>query len=270
MCFRHGWVPVMVTAALTALFAGGCSQRGNAAHPVPLMIGGMAEKIASPKSSAANTLGREHDVGIAIPGRDLESSFRRIVERCTADFAHHCTLLQSDLASGQFPYGVIKIRTDPDAVDPLIAFATHFGRLERRSTTVEDLGDAIQDTRARIQMLTDYRKQLLALQAKSVTNVDAAIKIASELSTVQGNLERANGDAANQSKRTSTEVVKFTLAPTDEGGFWRPIGNAVHDFFGNLSSGVAQAITAVAYILPWTVVVIPGLYLVRFLWRRRK
>ena len=49
----------------------------------------------------------------------------------------------------------------------------------------------------------------------------------------------------------------------------RPIRDAVRDFFGNLSEGISQAITAVAYILPWLLVVILGLYLVRFLWRRR-
>jgi hypothetical protein len=32
----------------------------------------------------------------------------------------------------------------------------------------------------------------------------------------------------------------------------------VRDFFGNLSEGISQAITAVAYTLPWLLVVIPG------------
>jgi hypothetical protein len=43
----------------------------------------------------------------------------------------------------------------------------------------------------------------------------------------------------------------------------------LRDFLGNLSNGVSQAITAVAYIVPWLFVVVPGLYLLRFLWRRR-
>jgi len=65
-----------------------------------------------------------------------------------------------------------------------LPFASSLGKLEHRSTKVEDLADAIQDTQSRIEMLTNYRKQLLALQAKAATNVEAAIKIASELSTV--------------------------------------------------------------------------------------
>jgi hypothetical protein len=118
-------------------------------------------------------------------------------------------------------------------------------------------------------MLTTYRKQLLELQAKAGTNIDAAIKVASELSTVQNNLEQATGQAAYQAKRTTTDIVTIHFSVTERRAFWRPIHDAIRDFLGNLSEGISQAITAVAYILPWLLVVIPGLYLVRFLWRRR-
>jgi hypothetical protein len=143
------------------------------------------------------------------------------------------------------------------------------GKLEHRSTTVEDLADAMQDTQSRIEMLTNYRKQLLELQAKAATNIDSAIKIASELSTVQSNLEHAAGEAAYQTKRVTTDVVTISFAVAEQRAFWRPVREAVRDFLGNLSSGMSQAITAVAYIVPWLFVVVPGLYLLRFLWRRR-
>jgi hypothetical protein len=51
--------------------------------------------------------------------------------------------------------------------------------------------------------------------------------------------------------------------------FWRPVHEAVRDFMGNLSLTVSQAITAIAYIVPWLFVVVPGLYLLRLLWRKR-
>jgi hypothetical protein len=219
--------------------------------------------------TAHSTLSREHSVTIEVPESDLHSGFQRLTDRCTADSANHCTILQSDVSSGQYSAGLIRLRIDPKAVEDLIGFAASLGRLDHRSTQVEDLADAIQDTQSRIEMLTTYRKQLIELQAKAATNVDAAIKIASELSTVQGNLEQANGQAAIQTKRTTTDIVTIRFSVTEQKAFWRPIGEAVRDFFGNLSNGISQAITAVAYILPWLLVVIPGLYLVRFLWRRR-
>jgi Domain of unknown function (DUF4349) len=86
---------------------------------------------------------------------------------------------------------------------------------------------------------------------------------------VQSNLEQANGQAAYQAKRTTTDLLIIQFSVAEQKAFWRPIRDAMRDFFGNLSNGISQAITAVAYILPWLLVVIPGLYLVRFLWRRR-
>lgn len=232
-----------------------------------LAAGGAALELRADQEHG--TLSREHSVTVEVPETELDVRFQRLSDHCKMDSAHHCTILQSDVSTGQFASGRITLRIDPGAVEELIAFAASLGKLEHRSTKVEDLAEAIQDTQSRIQMLTTYRKQLIELQAKAATNVDAAIKIASELSTVQGNLEQANGQAAFQTKRTSTDIVNVHLAVTEQKAFWRPIREAVRDFFGNLSNGVSQAITAVAYILPWLLVVIPGLYLVRFLWRRR-
>jgi DNA repair exonuclease SbcCD ATPase subunit len=219
--------------------------------------------------SAPGTLSREHTVTVEVAESELNSSFKRLSDRCTADSANHCTILQSDVSSGQYSSGLIKLRIDPKAVEDLIGFAAGLGRLEHRATQVEDLAEAIQDTQSRIEMLTTYRKQLLELQAKAGSNIDAAIKVASELSTVQGNLEQATGQVAYQTKRTTTDIVTIHFLVSEQKAFWRPIREAVRNFFGNLSEGISQAITAVAYILPWLLVVIPGLYLVRFLWRRR-
>ena len=227
----------------------------------------LAQAAGNP--SARGTLSREHSVTIEVPESDLRSGFQRLTDRCTADTANHCTILQSDVSSGQFVSGLVKLRIDPKAVEDLIGFAAGLGRLEHRSTQVEDLADAIQDTQSRIEMMTTYRKQLLELQAKAGNNIDAAIKVASELSTVQSHLEQATGQAAYQVKRTTTDVVTIRLWVTEQKAFWRPIRESVRNFFGNLSEGISQAITAVAYILPWLLVVIPGLYLVLFLWRRR-
>jgi hypothetical protein len=186
-----------------------------------------------------------------------------------ADSDHHCTILQSDLSSGQARAGLIKLRIDPAAVEELVVFAAGFGHLENRSTTVEDLAESIQDTQSRMEMLTTYRKQLLELRAKATTNIEAAIKIASELSTVQSDLERVTGEAAFQTKRVTTDIVTLRFDVTEQRAFWRPVREAFRDFLGHLSEGMSQAITAVAYIVPWLFIVVPGLYLLRFLWRRR-
>lgn len=251
---------VIGLAILTTLAVSACSRNS-------LARGGAALELRADQEHG--TLSREHSATVEVPETELDARFQRLADRCKTDAAHHCTILQSDVSTGQYASGLIKLRIDPGAVEELIAFAASLGTLEHRSTKVEDLAEAIQDTQSRVEMLTNYRKQLLELQAKAATNIEAAIKIASELSTVQNNLEKATGEAAFQAKRTTTDVVTVLFSVTEQKAFWRPIRDAMRDFFGNLSNGVSQAITAVAYILPWLLVVIPGLYLVRFLWRRR-
>ena len=239
--------------------------RAVIAEPQTLGVAGAALRT----EQAHGTLSREHSVTIEVAESELHSSFQRLTDRCVTDSGNHCTILQSDVSSGQFSSGLIKLRIDPGAVEDLVGFAATLGRLEHRSTRVEDLADAIQDTQARIEMLTAYRKQLMELQSKARSNVDAAIKVASELSTVQSSLEQANGKTAYQTKRATTDIVTIIFSVNEQKAFWRPIRSALRDFLGNLSEGISQAITAVAYILPWLLVVIPALYLVRFLWRRR-
>jgi Domain of unknown function (DUF4349) len=255
---------ICAAAVISAMAIAGCSNQ-NAAR-----MGQAALMVQKDRpAQGPSTLSREHSAEIDVPESDLTASFRRVTDRCTADSEHHCVILQSDLSSGQYPSALVKLRIDPTGVDDLVSFASSFGKLQRRSTKAEDLADAIADTHARIEMLTAYRKQLLDLQGKAATNVEAAIKIAGELSTVQTDLERASGEAGYQVKRTTTDLLSIDFVVSAHKAFWRPIHEAAGDFLQNLASGISQAITAVAYILPWLFVIVPGLYLLRFLWRRR-
>ena len=259
-------VKALALVAFTTISVCGCGRHdsGRDQTTAPLML---AKAAAS--SQSTSTLSREHTVVVDVPETELAGGFRRVADRCTSDSEHSCTILQSDLSSGDAPSGLIKLRIDPAAVEDLVSFVARQGKIERRSTQVEDLADAIADTHARIEMLTNYRQQLLTLQGKAGTNVEAAIKLASELSTVQTNLERVNGEAAYQTKRVTTDILRIEFMVAEHKAFWRPVHEAVRDFLGNLSMGLSQAITAIAYIVPWLFVVVPGLYLVRFLWRRR-
>ncbi|MGA2398933.1 MAG: DUF4349 domain-containing protein [Steroidobacteraceae bacterium] len=258
---------------LTSLSVASCTRGAPGASAIATvmpsaMLAGRAAQAMRSKESG-NTLSREHQVVVEVRERDLDADFRRVADRCNADSADHCTILQSDLSTGDSPAGQIRLRIDPSAVEDLISFASTGGKLVHRSTTVEDLAGAIQDTQTRLEMLANYRKQLLELQAKAGSNIDAAIKIASELSTVQSNLESVMGEAAYQTKRTTTDIVALEFIVPAHSAYWRPIRESLRDFVGNLSTGLSQAITALAYIVPWLLVIIPGLFLLRFLWRRR-
>ncbi len=77
--------------------------------------------------SAPSTLIREHNVTIEVAESDLQSGFKRLSDRCTADTENHCTILESDVSSGHFSSGLIKLHIDPKAVEDLIGFAAALG-----------------------------------------------------------------------------------------------------------------------------------------------
>ena len=71
-------------------------------------------------------------------------------------------------------------------------------------------------------------------------------------------------------QRVDTEVLSIRFTVDEARGFWGTIGAAFVDFGDELANGIASAILGIAFILPWLVVVIPLLYLVRWIWRRTR
>jgi len=254
----------IVLIGITAMLLG-CSQRAQ-----PEAVGARGAPAAMTAQPDHGTLSREHMVSIDVPEAALAASFRRVSDRCESDSAHHCTVLESTLSSGKSVSGLIRVRIDTAAVNDFVAFASSMGTLQHRASRIEDIATTIADTQARVAMLTTYRSQLLALRGKVGSNVDAAIKLAAELARVQTDLEQASGEAAYLAARTSTDIVAIELAAASQHAFWHVIGEALEGFAQNLASGISQAITATAYVVPWMLVLVPALFLLRSLWRWRR
>jgi hypothetical protein len=52
--------------------------------------------------------------------------------------------------------------------------------------------------------------------------------------------------------------------------FWSPIGDSLSSFGKNLSDGLADTIYAIAYLLPWSILIFFVGYLLRKLWKRSR
>jgi len=59
----------------------------------------------------------------------------------------------------------------------------------------------------------------------------------------------------------------LALPPQDYAAELSHVRDAVHSFGTNLREGIASAITFVAILLPWLVIIVPGVFLLRLLWR---
>ena len=138
------------------------------------------------------------------------------------------------------------------------------------STSAEDLAGPIQDTAKQLAMLTDYRSKLEALRSRSNNDVDALIKLNRELADTQSQIEALTGEQAQLVQRVETEILNVTISSYESRSFWSPIGDSTSEFGDHLSEGIASAITAMAYIIPWSLVLLLLIWVARKLWGLRK
>jgi len=99
--------------------------------------------------------------------------------------------------------------------------------------------------------------------------VDQLITVSRELATVQTQLEAAATTRANLHRRIDTELLTFNLSvPTMATSVQpTPIRDALRSFAADFTEAIAQVIRFVAAVIPWLVVIVPGIILLRLFWR---
>ncbi len=232
--------------------------------------GGKSSEAELKQRSTNNYLAYEHSVTVDTTEESISSLYQNIINTCSEERTKNCTILNSNIDSGKFISAKIKLRISPDGVDDIIAIATKEGKVTNQSTSVEDLATDIIDGAKRIDMLKSYREKLIALEKKASDDIESLIKVSSELSAVQSQLEAAEGSKAHLVERVNLDIVNITLVVEASRSFWRPIIESLDEFGNHLSEGIAEAITGIAYLTPWFIVLLGFVYILRFLWKRSK
>jgi hypothetical protein len=192
-----------------------------------------------------------HHVRVILEQKEIPEVFEKLVSFCNEDEVNKCTLLHSRLNTGDYSYGKIQVRILPGGVDSLLKVASRGGEISERATNVQDLQDAIVNNQKRLEMLTQYHNRLTQLEKEPSHNIETLIKLAQELSRVQSDIEYAEGRKAKLLQQTQMDIVDIALDTPSYVSFWTPISESFSGFGENLSESIAQAITALAYLLPW-------------------
>jgi hypothetical protein len=189
---------------------------------------------------------------------------------CREAAADLCTVLESRITTGRAASASLKFRAKPVGIQKVVTALSKQGSITSQSTSAEDLASPIQDAAKKLALLTDYRTRLEGLRGKASSDVDALIKVNRELAQVQSELEATTGQHAHLMQRVETEILSVSIDTGRSQSFLRPIGVAISEFGGNLSRGFSIAITALAYLIPWALVLVLLIWSLRVLWRRRK
>lgn len=216
-----------------------------------------------------DTLAYEHVVSIELDGQVLPTRLREIETACAVGKPVECTVLEVTLHGQDDVFsGTIRMRIAPQGVDSTIESASHGGKLTSRSTRAEDLAQPIADTQRKLALMTTHRDRLAEFMQSKDIKVEQLIAVSKELATVQTEIDSLGTEQAQLRRRIDTDLLTITLSPPRSAYLAQqsPIRDSLRFFGGNFREAVGQVINFIAVLLPWLVILLPGLFLLRAFW----
>jgi hypothetical protein len=259
-----------ITLALLCLLVLGACSRNDA----EIGFSQSERAHAAPKETRARSmLAYEHSIDIETGAAQVPGLFEAAQQICLANAGEGCVVLESHINAGDRINSTLKFRAKGAVIARIVDALSRQGAVQNRSTIAEDLGGPIEDGARKLQMLKDYRGKLEALQARASLDVDSLIKLTRELADVQSQLEALAGNQAKLVQRVDTEILNVEIHAAGHSSAWHPIRQALSGFGENLAQGGANAITATAFLLPWTLLLAVlgwGLRKIRGTWRQSR
>jgi hypothetical protein len=204
--------------------------------------------------------------------------FERARAACLRDRTLSCRLVSANLTVGDPPDNPVTFATlqvllphgQLDAFEkglrqPLPGEAAGDVIVTSRATQAQSVENEAGDTERKVAQLTAYRDRLATLAQRPNLSVDDIIRLESEQSRVQGELDDAVAHKRDLTDGIARESVTVQLmertVPT--GPFLRVLNEAGETFVDSAASALEFVIAAV----PWLPILAAGLFLVSWLWR---
>jgi hypothetical protein len=268
MTSGHFWLP------LSLLALAGCSHSSSEQHAVAQLytqsVSSQGEPVHAEQHRTTDSLAYEHTVSIELGKSLLPTRVREIQGACQTDQQFGCTLLDMSVHTAEdIPNGSIRIRLAPAGVDAFIGLASQNGTVTARITHAEDLAQQVNDTERELALLTTHRDRLSKFMADRSLKVDQLIAVSKELAAAQNQIESASTVQANLHRRIDTNLLTLNLSIPQKVAIAQrtPIRDAFSSFGSEFTEAIAQVIRFVAVLIPWLILIIPGVVLIRLFWR---
>jgi hypothetical protein len=222
---------------------------------------------ASPQRYIAET----HKFEVIAPEKDLEKSVESLLAFCATI---QCEVVSSSVttrAEDSTPSGSISLRVVPQDAGKLFAQAEKLGKIAQHTTEREDKTTAVVDSEGKIKNLTTFRDNLRSMLAKPSATVNDLVEIQQQLMETQSQLDSETAQRkllANETEKTLVELSFRVPRNAGNSSNWSQIANAFRQSGQILADSTAAVITTVVAIIPWLILILPGLWLVRKMWRR--
>jgi len=269
----------LLFCALSALGVASCARYDAAGGSTAAGVASplMAVEVAQPQLPRAtgipqrnDSLAYQHSVTVALSKELLPTRIQELQAACKSAKDFTCTLL--DVTAGSWekvPNGSVRLRLSPPGVDPMIALASRGGEIKSRQTHAEDLAEPVADTERELAQLTTHRDRLQELMKSKDIKIDSLITVSRELASVQSRLDALGTQKAGLRRRIDTELLSIDLRLPEYAAATErtPVLDAFRSFGSNFKEAIANVISFLALALPWIVLLVPALILLRLFWR---
>lgn len=275
-------------ACIAALGLAGCSDQAQevagadqwvgerqtpATMIAPAAVGGAEPMARSADAFTPSTAKRgariayTHNIAITVAPPMVAAHFSALKKLCLEDETLRCTLLDASASLNQvglsWPTAHIQARLPHESVGRFVTAVTtpvEGERLEdlvvqRSATRMDEIGDQITDSAARLEQLESYRKRLLEIESGRNARVEDLIRVAEELSKVQSQIEALKGSHRRLEERADTGIVGVYIESVrPAGGSFAPVSEVWKKSAAILGRSTAAALRFVLAAIPWAIV----------------
>ncbi|RZL61052.1 MAG: DUF4349 domain-containing protein [Variovorax sp.] len=229
---------------------------------------------ATGEPQAQRFLAVRHELSAEVPSDQLPAAWTTVRDLCGT---LRCELLSSTMQreTPQQPgHASLEMRVLPADVDAVLGSVAGVAQVVSHNTTSEDKTAEVIDIEAHIRNRTEFRDGLRAMLSDTKTKRDLGdlLAIQSTLADTQAQLDSSATQRKLLAQQTSKQHLTIHFAAKRvlvSGTSYNPIRNALNNASAALAESAGALITFLALALPWLLLAVPAMWIVRLLWRRR-
>jgi hypothetical protein len=221
--------------------------------------------ISGEKNKAGTLLAYEHRLTLHLPSEAIAPRLDETRTACESARFGECHVLRIEQSSWNTS---ITVRIVPAGVEPLVALAAKGGEVGERETSAEDLAPAVADNQRQQERLKAQQKRLDELATRKDLTVADLIALGKEQAAAESELQALERESAGQQHRIATNLLTLKLRPADADTRGARLRQSFSGVFDQFVDGLANAIEAISYGLPFVLLGFPLLLLWLWLWRR--
>ena len=214
-----------------------------------------------------------HHLQIETPAEQMQAAFDAAVAHCEA---LSCQILSANY-NKETPYSPpsasLSVRVPPRNVAIFLDGLAKSGEVMQHGRDSEDKTNQVVDADARIKNLTELRDRLRVMLTDKSAKFKDLIEVETQLANTQSELDSFTSMRKALSLETDLVAVNidFTAAQgITEQGFFAPVARALKDAGHVMMESFGSVITFVMSAIPWLLIGIPLILLVRKFWQKLK